>query len=198
MFKKRKKIELLENGFNYKRKFYEYKIVKNIFFTIINTTHKVNFVKQGETMNSELRIILDSGKRLNIRIDELGYIFNTNKKKEIRSLVNVYEEILTKTYKIRKDKYLKELNINHYFSYDECKFYPNENKVKFRKKEFYLKEFYLQINRGYVVIEKRNSKTLDKIKRAFSLTKIPQFNTQTDNDIITELLKDYFGITLWQ
>ena len=199
MFKKQKNIEFLENGFNYKNQFYKYEIVKNIFFTIINTVQKVNFVKQGEAKSSQIFVTLDSGKTINLKIDEASILFalNFDKKKEIKSLFEVYQVLASLTHQIRKNKYLSELKTYRFFTYEKCKFYPQEKKIIFRKKELDLEKYNLLKSKGFVEIRKKEFKALDRLKRELSFGKIPQFNTQTDADIIFELLKDYFGI-IWE
>ena len=198
MLKKRKNVELLKDGFNYRNQFYKYEIVKHIFFTIINTIQKVNFVKHGEAKSSQLFITLDSGKTINLKIDEASILFalNFNKKKEIKSLFEVYQVLASLTHQIRKDKYLSELKTYRFFTYDKSLFYPQEKKIIFRKKEFNLENYSLLKSNGFIEIRKKEFKALDKLKREFSFGKIPQFNTQTDTDIILELLKNYFGI-IW-
>src|SRR5680860_333170 len=192
MFKKRRSIELLEHGFKYREQLYEYKRVKNIFFKVVNTVQKVNLVKQGEAMSSQLFITLDSEKTMNIRIDEASILFTLNfaKKKEINSLFELYQALASLTHQIRQKKYLNELKEYQFFTYDKCKFYPKEEKIIFRKKDFYLKDYKLLKFNGYVEIRKKQFKTLDRFKREFSFGKTPQFNTQTDTDIIFELIKN--------
>src|SRR5680860_218839 len=150
MFKKEKNIELLEDGFKYKNQFYKYVIVKNIFFTIINTVQNVNLVKHGEAKSSQLFITLDSGKTINLKIDEASILFalNFNKKKEIKSLFEVYQVLASLTHQIRKNKYLSELKIYRFFTYDKCKFYPQERMIIFRKKEFHLETNNLLKSKG--------------------------------------------------
>lgn len=197
MFKKRKGLELLENGFAYNGEFYKYQTVKNIFFTIINTVQKVNFRKQGEALSSHFRITLDSGKKVNIDIDEatIIYTLNRDRKNEIRNLTEAYQVISTKTYLIRKKKYLSELETYNFFTIDGCQFYPKDRKVVFRQKDFYRDSYSFLKSQGYVEIRKKDYKALDKIRRGLSIRKIPQFNTQTDTDIIFDLLSEHMRMS---
>ena len=43
-------------------------------------------------------------------------------------------------------------------------------------------------------MRKKDFGMLDKLKREMSLTKIPQFNTTVDTDVIFYLLKEYFSL----
>ena len=47
---------------------------------------------------------------------------------------------------------------------------------------------------GYIEMRKKDFGMLDKLKREMSLTKIPQFNTTVDTDVIFYLLKEYFSL----
>jgi hypothetical protein len=80
-----------------------------------------------------------------------------------------------------------------YWLYDECYFYPHK-KVVFRGRDFDAgKDSFLR-SYGNIELRKKDYGVLDKLKREVSLTKIPQFSTLTDTDVIFHMLDKHMGL----
>jgi hypothetical protein len=140
-----------------------------------------------------LQLAMDSGKKVNISVDELGFLFNKNKSSQINTVVEFYSYLSSFTFKRRLSYYESQIKSNGYFIYDKCYFYSND-KIVFRGKEFSLKSTSFLKGYGYIEMRKKDFGMLDKLKREMSLTKIPQFNTTVDTDVIFYLLKEYFSL----
>jgi hypothetical protein len=193
-----KSIYIQADGFTHKGIKYLYSEVAHIFCSHKVTTQKVNiFLTVGEARSFGVRITLHNGKKIEILIDEMGIIvgFNKDLSKEIEALKGAVGEIYRTTFTQRLAPYEAEVAGKGYFTYDECLFYPGK-KIVFRTKEFFLEDLALG-NYGFAVeLKKRNASLMDKIIRANSPFKTPQFNTQTDFDVISCLLLKYFRVQL--
>ncbi len=191
-----KKFQVEANGFRYKGEFYKFDDIANIFFTRIHTTQRMNFMKVGEADSSYLYLTLDSGKKIKLSFDEAGIFlgFNSNKQTDLKNLTDLYIFLCEKTFQKRIAKYIKEVENQGFFVYDECKFYPSKRKIVFRNKEFPVDSSSFLKGYGYIELRKKEFGFLDKVKYKVSLTKTPQFNTQTDTDAIFSLLDHYFNL----
>ena len=198
MFSKRqyKLFQIEDNGFKYKDELYGFDDIKHLNFSLIHTTHRVNLVKMGESDSSYLQIILNSGKKIKLSFDEYGMSmgFNRVSQTDIKNLTDLYMFLAKTTFQNRISKYINEISEKGYFLYDGCKFYPEERKIVFKNKEFFVAESSFLKGGGYIEMRKKNFRVIDKIAREVSLGKIPQFRTQTDPDVIFALLDHYFGL----
>ncbi len=191
-----KKFQVEENGFSYKGEFHEFNDISHIFFTRIHTTQRLNFMEVGEADSSYLYLTLDSGKKIKLSFDEAGIFigFNSDKKTHLKNLTDIYVFLSKKSFQKRIGEYIKEIEKREYFVYDKCKFYPSKRKIVYRSKEFSIDSSSFLKGYGYIELRKKNFGFLDKIKREISLAKTPQFNTQTDTDVIFSLLDQYFKL----
>ncbi len=190
------KLQVEENGFSYEGEFHEFNDIAHIFFTRINTSQRLNFMKVGDVDSSYLYLTLVSGKKIKLSFDEAGIFigFNSDKKTDLKNLTDIYLFLSEKSFKERMDRYIKEIETEGYFLYDKCRFYPSERKIIFRSKEYPIDSSSLLKGAGYIELRKKEFGFLDKLKREVSLTKTPQFNTQTDSDVIFSLLDHYFKL----
>lgn len=193
-----KSIQLHKDGFSHKGSSYLFSEVSHIFCSDKITTQKVNILLTvGEAKSYGVRITFRNGHKIEIYLDETGFIvgFNKDLSKEIDALRLAVREIYRVTFPQRLEPYEAEIAGKGYFTYDECKFYPG-NKIVFRDKEFYLDNLSLG-NYGFAIeLKQRNMGLMDKLIRANSPFKTPQFNTQTDYDVIAYLLHKYFRIKI--
>lgn len=188
-----KDFNLNGNNFSYKEKDYSINNILHISFYRAITHHKTNFIETGKTEEVRLQLAMDSGEKVNISVDELGFLFNKNKSSQINTVVEFYSYLSSFTFKRRLSYYESQIKSNGYFIYDKCYFYSND-KIVFRGKEFSLKSTSFLKGYGYIEMRKKDFGMLDKLKREMSLTKIPQFNTTVDTDVIFYLLKEYFSL----
>ena len=186
--------QITADGFNYKGSSYLFDEISHLFFSHVLTTQRLNFVKVGQPESAYLHIILSSRKKLKLSFDEFSFWmgFNFNKKKDIKNLVHLYAFLAKKTFANRLEHYLRQISENGYFVYDNCRFYPN-NKIVFRKKEFPVKSSSFMKRCGYVGMRPKSG-IVDKIIWEMSIINLPQFNTETDPDIIFHLLEKYLGL----
>lgn len=188
-----KDFNLSGNTFSWKGRAYDINAINHIGFYRAITTHKTNFVETGKTEKAILTLTFNSGQTLNISIDEQGIFFNKNRTQQIGTLADFYGFLLHVTFERRVKFYEEQIERNGYFVYDECYFYPHK-KVVFRGRDFDVNTSSFLRSYGCIEMRKKDYGVLDKIKRELSLTKIPQFNTLTDTDVIFHLLDKHMGL----
>ncbi len=188
-----KDFNLSGNEFSWKGRTYDISGINHIAFYRAITTHKTNFVETGKTEKALLTLTFNSGQTLSISIDEQGIFFNKNRMQQIEALAEFYGFLLHVTFEWRVKFYEEQIERNGYFVYDECRFYPRK-KIVFRGKDFDVNTSSFLRSYGYIEMRKKDYGVLDKIKREVSLTKIPQFNTLTDTDVIYHLLDKHMGL----
>jgi hypothetical protein len=190
------KFQVVENGFIYKNKNHQFDEIKHIYFLLIRTTQRMNFIKFDEADSSYMDLTLTNEEKIYLSFDEAGIFFgfNANKQEDINNLQELYFYLSERTFKNRLAQYLKQVEENGYFKYDKCYFYPHD-KIVFRNKEFPIKSSQFLKGQGYISLRKKDFGVFDKVKQELSFGKIPQFSTCTDTDVIFTLLKHYFSLT---
>lgn len=188
-----KDFNLSGNSFSWKGRAYDINAIIHVGFYRSITTHKTNFVETGKTEKAILTLTFSGGQTLNISIDEQGIFFNKNKTQQIGTLADFYGFLLHVTFERRVRFYEEQIERNGYFVYDECYFYPHK-KVVFRGRDFEVSTSSFLRSYGCIEMRKKDYGVLDKIKREVSLTKVPQFSTLTDTDVIFHLLDKYMGL----
>lgn len=194
IFEKFKDFGLTETTFAWKNRTYSIDSICHITFFRSVTTHKTNFVETGKTEKAILTLALDGGQNLNMSIDEQGMFWNKDLSKQIQSLAEFYGFLLHVTFDRRLQFYEDQIEERGYWVYDECYFYPGQ-KVVFRGKEFPVRDSSFLRSYGCIEMRKKDFGVLDKLKREVSLTKVPQFSTLTDTDVIFHLLKEHMGLS---
>lgn len=187
--------QVTADGFIHKGSSYRFDEITNLFFSRVMTTQRMNFVKVGEAESAYLHITLSSGKKIKLSFDESSLFMglNFNKQKDIKNLIDLYAFLAEKTFANRVRPYLQQINERGYFEHDECRFYPRD-KIVFRNKEFPIRSSQFLKGYGYIELRPKDYGLVNKIMREISLTKLPQFSTQTDSDVIFYLLEKHFGL----
>jgi hypothetical protein len=183
------------DGFVWKGAKFHFGQIVGLLFRRVSTTQRINFVKVGVAKSATLIITVDSGQGIILDFDESGFIFgvNSDKAKDLSNLQDVYLYLSEKSFPHRLGRYLEELREKGFYTHDGCRFYPR-NKIVFRGKEFPLATTDFFRGYGYVEMRKANPNWVDKLKREISLTKLPQFSTLINADIIMHLLDVHFGL----
>ena len=199
MFKNKdpKQFQLVDGGFEHNGEFHKLIEIKHIFYSLVHTTQRTNFIKVGSADSAYLHLTLDSGKTIKLEVDEATWFhgINRNKQAAISSLQKLYVALCESTFRNRLARYINEVEVQGYFVYDECRFYPSEKKIVFRNKTFHRDSTtFKKEGWGVIGLSKKEPSFLDKVKEQTSLAKSPQFNTQTDTDVIFLLLDKYFGL----
>lgn len=185
---------LAGDSFSWKGWAYNISAISHIGFYRAITTHKSNFVETGKTQKANLTVTFNGGKTLNISIDEQGILFNLSKAEEISCLADFYGYLSHITFDRRVTFYENQIERNGYFVYDDCHFYPGK-KIVFRGRDFPLASSSFLRSYGCIEMRKKDFGVLDKLMREVSFTRIPQFNTTTDTDVIFHLLTKHMGLT---
>lgn len=181
------------DSFSFKGKRHSTKDICHIGFYRAVTTHKANFIETGKTEKVNLYLTMSGGQEVKIAVDEQGMFFNHDKSAEIKTVVEFYSYLSHVTFDRRVEFYESQINRSGYFEYDKCHFYPGK-KIIFRGRDFDLTSTSFLRGYGYVEMRKKNFGILEKIKREVSLTKIPQFSTIVDTDVIFHLLDKHFSL----
>jgi hypothetical protein len=144
------------------------------------------------------KLTLADGTQFRVKYDEAGIIYNPLFKKnltaQLRRLRDAYEHLSAKTFKQRVLHYTNQLRSDGFFVIDECRFYPPD-KVYFRDKVFLADDTAFIRHPGCVTLEPMKRTLFGTIAANLTLSKIPQFNIQTDTDVCLFLLKQAFGIS---
>ena len=188
-----KEFNLNGNSFTFKDRSYNTNDIRHIGFYRAVTTHKTNFIETGKTEQVDIRLTMSGGQEVKISVDEQGLFFNKDKSAQIKKVVEFYSYLSNVTFDRRLEYYESQIKRNGYFEYDKCYFYPRD-KIVFRGREFGLSSTSFLRGYGYVEMRKKDFGVLDKIKREVSLTKIPQFSTMIDTDVIFHLLDRHFSL----
>jgi hypothetical protein len=181
------------NSFSFKGRTYSTKDIRHIGFYRAVTTHKTNFIETGKTEQANIYLTMSGGQEVKISVDEQGFFFNKDKSAQIKTVVEFYSYLSHVTFDHRVEFYESQIKRNGYFEYDKCHFYPRK-KIIFRGRDFDLSSTSFFRGYGYVEMRKKDFGILDKIKREVSLTKIPQFSTIIDTDVIFHLLDKHFSL----
>lgn len=161
--------------------------IRHIFFSWVKVT--------ADADKAYLRITLVDNRviRLNFDNDILLSVSIPGRNEDIDNLKNLYLYLSTRSYEYRLSHYLQELQAKGYFTIDACRFYPDANIVRFREKVLPLASYEFLNYNGYIEIRKKNRTRWEIFTNGFSWH-IPQFNTQTDPDVVFALLDKFFGL----
>jgi hypothetical protein len=193
--KQSRKFQRTDDGFVYKGTHHALSEIQHLFFNRVVTTQRMNFVKMGEAESALLLVTLRDGQKIKLSFDEAGLFmgFNSNKKDDIQFLIDLYLDFANKTFQQRAEQYLTQVQYTGYFVYDGCKFYPRD-KIVFKDKEFPIQSSSFLKSYGYIEMRPKDYGLMNKVLREVTFTKIPQFNTQTDSDVIFYILDEHFGL----
>lgn len=185
-----------EQALHYKGKRYPLTAISHLEFANVLTTHSVNLVETGKTSSSSMKVSLSNGESIKVSFDEarIQNWFRSGVKDDIQNLNTLYQYLAQKTFAQRLNGYYEQVRTQGCFVYDECRFFLAD-KIVFRGKDFKVGSSSLMRGAGYVELRPKAWTILDKIKREASLTKIPQFSTSTDTDVIFYILKKNFGLS---
>jgi hypothetical protein len=181
------------NSFTLKGKSYSTKDIIHIGFHRAVTTHKTNFMETGKTEEVHLYLTMLGGQEVRISVNEQGILLNRDKSEQIKRVVEFYSYLSQVTFDKRVSFYETQIQKKGYFEYDKCYFYP-PRKIMFHGQEFDMKTTSFFRVYGNVEMRKKDFGILDRIKREVSLTKIPQFSTLIDTDVIFHLLEKHFSL----
>lgn len=188
-----KDFNLSGSSFTWKNQSYDINSIRHIGFYRAITTHKTNFIETGKTEKANMTLTLDNGQVVKMSIDEQGFLWNKNLTQQIQTLADFYGYLMNVTFDRRLRFYESQLERNGYWIYDECYFYPHK-KIVFRGRDFEISSSSFLKSYGCVELRKKDYGILDKLKREVTLTKIPQFATTTDTDVIFHMLDKYMGL----
>jgi hypothetical protein len=189
-------IRLDDEGFWSGGVFCKYEDIQHIFFARIREKQSVNFLPVGEANSAYLVLTLRDGRKISSHVDEAGFIIglNKNKQDEIATVADACVFLSRRSFDQRLAHYVEQINARGYFEYDECKFYPAEQRIVFRSKSFPVAETRFRRGPAYILMERKGNPLLERVRRELTVTKSPQFVTATDRDVIFVLLERYFGL----
>jgi hypothetical protein len=194
---------LCEDGFEFRGTKYPDSIIRHIFLNWAYTTIKINFVRSGGVDAIRMIITTTGGERIVLQESESDNLFANairevlgNRDDAVLGIHQVAQALMKRTVFQRTAFYADEWKEKGYFTYDECKFYPPE-RIVFRGREFPLKDSVFLKGARHIEMRPKDYSFGHAVKRHLSLSKIPQFNTQTDPDVIFGFLKNCFGLS-WE
>lgn len=184
-----KKFQISDDGFRYKDIQYSFDNVLSIFFNRVVTKQRLNLINVGEPESAGLLIKLLDGKKIKLSVDESSFImgFNRNKKEEIFNLIKIYKHLSEASFESRIQRYLSQTELNGYFEYEGCRFYPGE-KIVVGGYEYTSKNTSFTRRNGYIELE------IDENSSFGSMKSPNHFNTQWDLDVIIILMNKFFHL----
>jgi len=185
---------LTADGFEYKGAQHAYDEIAEIFFQRVKTSQQLNFKEIGVADSAYLKLALKNHKEIELSVDESGLFmgFNKNKYAELGYLAGVYQRLSKLSFQSRVEQYVSQLESTGHFTYSKCLFNPQRQSITTKGTEYSVAACRLLKHNGYIVIERSNPSAMDKLK---AIWEPPQFNTQTNTDVIFALLKHYFNLS---
>jgi hypothetical protein len=183
------KFQIVTGGFEFKGLFHPFSMITHLFYSAVGV--HVNFAKNPSYHGATLRIYLNNGHSITLHFhDEVTWY--RNRATDLSNLWEAYLYLSQETFSQRMNSYLTQLSTKGYFEYDECRFYPPD-KVVFRGQTFMKEDCQFLKSANWVELMPKNCNFWGKAQRFFS-SKTPQFNTQTDRDVIFAILDERFGL----
>jgi len=188
-----KDLQLVDGGFEVTGRPYSDSLIQHIFVGT-STKRDFNGVRLTLTLTTGEQLVFQETEGTGLISAVYQEVFHTGD----LGVIRLHEKANTlkgRTYQQRLSYYLAELNDKRYFTYGGCQFHPFQ-KIVFKGREFCLKATDFERCGTAVVMRPTHSSVFDRLKREFSFRTPPQFNTQTDSDVILQLLRQYFGLKL--
>lgn len=186
------KVNLSDNAFTLNGTNYPFSGFKHIEFLWIKTTERLNFVKVGEPEEAILDIIMDSGNKVRMKINESTIImgWNRDRQDDIFYMMEIHEKLMKRTAQIRLNKYLDVRRTKGYFEYLEWQLIP-PNSFIYKGRTYKINDYKLMKGKNYISFEKKDKNMIERLGEAWS---VPYFETVRDPDIIFFLLEKEFGL----
>lgn len=116
------KITVMEDAFHYKGSVYVYEDIEHIYFYGVKATQtNLGIPTGGQASNMYLDLYLSNGKKLKSKVGSLII----ERKKTFNEFHCGYLYISKKTFAQRYNSYIKQIQDNGYFVYDDHRFYPD-------------------------------------------------------------------------
>ena len=103
-------------------------------------------------------------EQIRLSFDEKGFIYgwNKDKKEDIRKLSDLYSYLAYQSFVYRSKPFIEEIGRNGFFTYNKCKFFPEDKKIICDGKNFIVGESGFWRGEGYVWMnQKKNLNKLD-------------------------------------
>ena len=191
---------LFEGGFEFLGRRYPDSDIRHIFLNRSHTAVKVNLVHSSDIDAARMTVTLMSGDQIVVQEKENSNLFTEiiahasgDDGLRVYHVCEAAQKLLKRTFEQRLGLYVAELKTKGYFTLDECLFYPH-SKVIFRGRDFPVKETAFLRGAGWIEMRPSHFTLLDRLKRENPFTKIPQFSTRTDPDVVFALLQACFGL----
>lgn len=181
-----------EDSLTYKGKRHVFSEITHLHFSRLVTkfTTTIPHAEHNRVNEFALEINLSDGTSI---VLEFAEKYASMMKDKVEDLTAVYQFLSQKTFAQRLQFYMEKVTERGYFMYGGCKFYPKEQKIVFKKKEFPIKSSKLMKGAGYVELRPEPFTMLERIKRQ-TLSDIPQFSLWRDTDVIFYILEKSFGL----
>jgi hypothetical protein len=191
--KQYKDFQINEDSLTYKGKQHTFSEITHLHFSRVITkfTTVTVFAEYSRVNEFILYIYLSDGSTIKLEFAEK---YASMMKEKIEDLTALYQFLAQKTFAQRLQFYMGKVTERGYFMYGGCHFYPNEQKIVFKKKEFPVKSSSFLKGAGYVELRPKPWTSIERIKREISLGDLPQFLLHRDTDVIFYILEISFGL----
>ena len=181
-----------EYSLTYKGKRHAFSEITHLHFSRLITkfTTTIPNAEYNRLNEFTLEINLSDGSTINL---EFSAKYASMMKEKVEDLTSLYQFLSQKTFAQRLQFYMGKVTERGYFMYGGCHFYPNEQKIVFKNKEFPVKSSSFIKGAGYIELRPEPFTMLERIKRQ-TVSDIPQFLLHRDTDVIFCILEKSFGL----
>lgn len=199
-----KKSKLDKNGFVQAEKLYDLSRVHTMEFDFYNHSVLYNGVyKTAPVMNGSCVVVFKSGQKVPIEISHSLLSSASSANDECVPALELAEALAKLTFELRYFKYMHQLKLHGYFSYNSAAFYKDGTVVKGKRKTN-IKKYEVVRSRCSNSLGERILITVPKSKaagllnvisdKALSLTQDVEISTRIDRDVIFAVLDKAYGV----
>ncbi|MBP7482173.1 MAG: hypothetical protein KA788_06545 [Lacunisphaera sp.] len=187
----------IENDLLYwKKASYPIASIAHLIYLKTLTKNSVNFIPVGQSHSATLFITFDDNEEISLTFDESTMFLwlNRDKSKDLSNLQDLFIFLSAATFEKRMSSYLQQVEQRGYFTYFDCKFYP-QDKIVYRNREFKINSTDFLLGPGYIDMRNKAEGVLEKLIRLSPFQERPHFPIGLDRDVIFVLLERCFGLT---
>jgi len=185
---------LLQDGFEFRGERYGDQDIKHLAIDEIRTTVKSGFVTTGEVDSATLSIELNSGAKVELK-SRSGFaplaLYFRDRPEERLAIRDAYKTLALRTFNMRAEPHLKQMQSKGYFEYGNCKFFKTGD-VVLNGERMRLNEIDISRDYDFVFLNKRNPGFLAKVAKGWNGG--PHFRLRHDQDVLFALLDHFFSI----
>lgn len=190
------KLTFFDDTFEYNKKIYDYKNIKNVEFTAVATKHSTNFVHTGTSYDASLFLHFIDGNRLHIK-QESSFLRRKEKERS-EAVMRAAGIFMNVTFNWRIEAYECQMNEKGFVSFGKHQISRNGDLFKNNERRFNIIKDDIRLGLGpfHLGCDRRNPGIIDKLRSWWS-GPLEVIDISTDKDCFLYILKHYLGL-YWQ